>query len=101
MTFKNFKQFLFNFVKNSMNCQLHHAQLHQNIKQEPQQGIQTFILYLKNLKTHISFITEKHCCNILFIKLQFKLKIVLINFQTLSNIFESLIALNAKLKQNQ
>ena len=39
MIFKDFKQFLFNFVKDFINCQLHHAQLHQNIKQESQQNI--------------------------------------------------------------
>ena len=30
--FKNFKQFLLNLVKNLMNHQFHHAQLHQNVK---------------------------------------------------------------------
>ena len=39
MTFKNFKQFLFDFVEDLMNCQLHHTQLHQNTKQRPQQSI--------------------------------------------------------------
>ena len=34
MTFKDFKQFLFDLVKNLMNYQLHHVQLHQNAKQE-------------------------------------------------------------------
>ena len=37
--FKDFKQFLFNLVKDFMNCQLYHAQLHQNTKQKPQQSI--------------------------------------------------------------
>ena len=37
----------------------------------------------------------------MFTKLQFKLKIAFINFQTLPNTFESLIALGARLKQNQ
>ena len=32
MIFKNFKQFLLNLVKNSINHQLHHMQLHQNTK---------------------------------------------------------------------
>ena len=99
--FKNFKQFLLNFVKDFMNCQLYHTQLHQNTKQESQQNIQVFTLYLKNLKIHISFMMKKHCCNILFTKLQSELKIVLINFQTLSDIFENLIALGVRLKQNQ
>ena len=39
MIFKNFKQFLFNFIKNLINCQFHHMQLHQNTRQEPQQNI--------------------------------------------------------------
>ena len=69
MIFKNFKQFLFNFIKNSINCQLHHVQLHQNTKQESQQSIQAFALYLKNLKIHILPMTEKHYCSILFTKL--------------------------------
>ena len=45
--------------------------------------------------------TEKHCYSILFIKLQFELKIVLINFQILFDIFKSLVALGARLEQNQ
>ena len=32
MIFKNFKQFLLNFVENSINCQLNHMQLYQNAK---------------------------------------------------------------------
>ena len=44
---------------------------------------------------------EKHCCSTLFIKLQSELKIMLINFQILPDIFKSLVALNARLKQNQ
>ena len=67
--FKNFKQFLLDLVKNSMNHQSHHAQLHQNAKQESQQSIQVFALYLKNLKAHISSIMKKHHCSILFTKL--------------------------------
>ena len=101
MIFKNFKQFLCDFIKNSMNYQLHHAQLHQNTKQKPQQNIQAFASYLKNLKAHISLITEKHHYNTLFIKLQLKLKVAFINFQTLPDIFKSLIALSVRLKQNQ
>ena len=96
--FKDFKQFLFDFIENFMNCQLYYAQLHQNIKQGPQQNIQAFVLYLKNLEAHISFMIKKHCCSILFTKLWFKLKIVFINFQTLPDTFKSLIALSAKLK---
>ena len=101
MIFKNFKQFLLDLVEDLMNCQLHHVQLHQNAKQGFQQNIQAFTLYLKNLEAHISFMTEKHCYSILFTKLWFKLKVVLINFQTLPDTFESLIVLDAKLKQNQ
>ena len=99
--FKNFKQFLLDLVKNFMNCQLHHAQLHQNIKQKPQQSIQVFILYLKNLKAHISSMTEKHYHSILFMKLQPKLRVAFTNFQILPDTFESLIALGVRLEQNQ
>ena len=53
------------------------------------------------MKVYISFIIKKHCYSILFIKLQFKLKVTFTNFQTLLNIFESLIALSVRLKQNQ
>ena len=84
-----------------MNCQFHHAQLHQNAKQKSQQSIQAFTLYLKNLKAHIPFMTEEHYCSILFTKLWLKLRVVLINFQILSDIFESLVALSVRLKQNQ
>ena len=45
--------------------------------------------------------TEKYHHSILFTKLQPKLKVALINFQILPNIFESLIALGVRLKQNQ
>ena len=99
--FKNFKQFLLDFIKNFINYQLHHMQLHQNAKQKSQQSIQTFILYLKNLKTHISFMMKKHHHSILFTKLQSELKIAFINFQILSDIFKNLVALNVRLKQNQ
>ena len=44
---------------------------------------------------------KEHCCSILFTKLQSKLKVVFINFQTLFDIFKSLIALDVRLKQNQ
>ena len=101
MTFKNFKQFLLNLVKDPINHQLHHTQLHQNTRQEPQQSIQAFASYLKNLKAHIPPITKKHCHSTLFMKLQSKLKIALTNFQTLPDTFESLVALNTRLKQNQ
>ena len=101
MIFKNFKQFLLDFVKNLMNHQLHHAQLHQNAKQESQQSIQTFASYLKNLEAHILSMTEEHYYSILFTKLQSELRIMLINFQTLPDIFKSLVALGARLKQNQ
>ena len=101
MIFKNFKQFLLDLVEDSMNCQLHHVQLHQNARQESQQSIQVFASYLKNLKAHISFMMEKHCCSILFMKLWSELRVVLINFQTLSDTFESLVVLNVRLKQNQ
>ena len=101
ITFKNFKQFLLDFVEDSMNCQLHHAQLHQNARQRPQQSIQAFASYLKNLEAHISPITKEHHYSILFTKLWPELKVVLTNFQTLPDIFESLVALGARLKQNQ
>ena len=101
MIFKNFKQFLLDFVKDFMNHQLHHMQLHQNARQRLQQSIQVFILYLKNLKTHIPFMTEEHHHSILFTKLQPELKIVFINFQILPDTFESLVALNVRLEQNQ
>ena len=39
MIFKNFKQFLLDFIEDLMNHQLHHVQLHQNTRQEPQQNI--------------------------------------------------------------
>ena len=45
--------------------------------------------------------TEKHYYSTLFIKLQFELKITLTNFQTLPDIFESLVALSIRLEQNQ
>ena len=45
--------------------------------------------------------TEEHCCSTLFTKLQFELRVALINFQILPDIFKSLIALNVWLKQNQ
>ena len=99
--FKDFKQFLLDLIEDLMNHQLHHAQLHQNTKQKPQQSIQVFALYLKNLKAHIPPITEKHCHSTLFTKLQPELRVVLTNFQTLPNTFESLVALSARLKQNQ
>ena len=44
---------------------------------------------------------KKHYHSSLFIKLQSELKIVFINFQILSDIFENLVALSVKLKQNQ
>ena len=44
---------------------------------------------------------EEHYHSTLFIKLQSELRVALINFQTLSNIFESLIALGVRLEQNQ
>ena len=37
--FKNFKQFLIDFIKDFINHQFHHTQLHQNTKQKPQQSI--------------------------------------------------------------
>ena len=101
MIFKDFKQFLLDFVENSMNHQLHHVQLHQNVKQRSQQSIQTFTSYLKNLEAHISSMIKKHYYNILFTKLQSELKVAFINFQTLPDTFKSLIALSARLKQNQ
>ena len=45
--------------------------------------------------------TEEHYCSILFMKLQPELKIAFINFQTLSDTFKSLIALDVRLEQNQ
>ena len=39
MIFKNFKQFLLNFIKDFMNYQLYYVQLHQNTKQRFQQSI--------------------------------------------------------------
>ena len=101
MIFKDFKQFLLNLIKDSMNCQLHHVQLHQNTRQRLQQSIQAFTSYLKNLKAHIPPMMEEHCHSTLFTKLQLKLRVVLTNFQTLPDTFESLVALGAKLEQNQ
>ena len=101
MIFKNFKQFLLDFIENSINHQFHHVQLHQNTKQESQQSIQAFASYLKNLEAHIPLMMKKHCCSTLFTKLQPELRVVFINFQTLPDTFESLVALSARLKQNQ
>ena len=101
MIFKDFKQFLLDFIENSMNHQLYYVQLHQNAKQESQQSIQTFTSYLKNLKAHISSMMKKHYHSTLFTKLQSKLKVVFINFQTLPDTFESLVALSTRLEQNQ
>ena len=101
MTFKDFKQFLLDLIEDLINCQLHHVQLHQNTKQGPQQSIQTFASYLKNLEAHIPLIMKEHCCSTLFTKLWPKLKVVFTNFQTLPDIFKSLVALGVKLKQNQ
>ena len=101
MIFKNFKQFLFDFIENFMNCQLYHVQLHQNTKQRPQQSIQVFVLYLKNLKAHISSMMKEHCYSILFTKLWPELRVVFINFQTLPDTFESLVVLGVRLEQNQ
>ena len=95
MTFKDFKQFLLDLVEDPINHQLHHAQLHQNTRQEPQQSIQAFASYLKNLEAHIPPMTEKHCHSTLFTKLQSELRVALINFQTLPDTFESLVALGA------
>ena len=58
-------------------------------------------MYLKNLEVHISFIMKKHCCSTLFTKLWSELKVVFINFQILSDIFKSLVALSIRLEQNQ
>ena len=101
MIFKNFKQFLLDLIEDFMNHQLHHAQLHQDTRQRPQQNIQVFTSYLKNLKAHIPPMTEEHCHSTLFTKLQPELRIALINFQTLPDTFKSLVALGVWLKQNQ
>ena len=60
-----------------------------------------FASYLKNLKAHISPMMKKHHHSTLFTKLQPELRIAFINFQTLSDIFESLVALSVRLEQNQ
>ena len=44
---------------------------------------------------------KKHCHSTLFTKLQSELRVVLTNFQILSDIFESLVALGVRLEQNQ
>ena len=99
-TFKNYSDFLLNFVENPMNCQFHSVQLFNDAKQLKKQLIHAFNAYFSSLKVQLSSYTEKQKRIHFFTKLKSSIKIVLTNYQNLSSIKKNLLSLTARLKNN-
>jgi len=95
-----FINYLLNLVEDSVNHQLHNAQAYTEAVQKPSQSVHTFAAYLSTLKMQLISYNEKQLIMHFFTRLQSEIRKILLNYQDLSNKWDSLIALTAQLKSN-
>ncbi len=92
-TWFNFIDFLLNLIENSMNWSINMTQQYVNALQHLNQMIWMFAVYLSTLKHQLSLYSDEHKWAHLFIKLRFKLRIIITNVQLILITWDALIDL--------
>ncbi len=100
ISWEYFINYLLNFVKDSVNCQLHNAQTYIKAVQKSSHSVQTFAAYLSTLKVQLMLYNEKQLIMHFFTKLRSEIRKILLNYQDLLNKQNSLITLTVQLKSN-
>jgi len=80
ISWEYFISYLLNFVKDSMNCQLHNAQMYTEAVQKSSQSVHAFAAYLSTLKVQLLFYNEKQLVMHFFTKLWSEIKKILLNY---------------------
>ncbi len=80
ISWEYFINYLLNFVKDSVNCQLHNAQTYTETVQKLSQSVHTFAVYLSTLKVQLTLYNEKQLIMHFFTKLQSEIRKILLNY---------------------
>jgi len=80
ISWEYFINYFLNFVKDSVNHQLHNAQTYTEAVQKLSQSVHTFAAYLSILKVQLMSYNEKQLIMHFFTKLQLEIKKVLLNY---------------------
>ena len=85
ISWEYFINYLLNFVKDSVNHQLHNAQTYTEAVQKLSQSVHTFAAYLSTLKVQLMSYNEKQLIMHFFTKLWLEIRKILLNYQDLLN----------------
>ncbi len=80
ISWEYFINYFLNFVKDSVNHQLHNVQTYTEAVQKLSQSVHTFAAYLSTLKVQLMSYNEKQLIMHFFTKLQLEIKKVLLNY---------------------
>ena len=100
VTFDDFEDFLLNLIVDSVNRRLNVYERWKNVKQNSNQKISIFKIYLKNLKSHLLEFEKIHKAFIFFVKLRFELKQKILNIDNVSNIRKNILGVVIMQKKN-
>jgi len=80
ISWKYFINYLLNFVKDSVNHQLHNVQTYIKTVQKLSQSVHTFVVYLSTLKAQLTSYNEKQLIMHFFTRLQSEIRKILLNY---------------------
>ena len=100
VTFDDFENFLLNLIVDSINRRLNVYERWKKAKQNSNQKISTFKIYLKNLKSHLLEFEKIHKTFIFFVKLRFEFKQKILNIDNVSNIRKNILNVVIMQKKN-
>ena len=98
--FDNFEIFLLNLIVDSMNRWLNFYERWKKVKQNSNQKITIFKIYLKNLKNHLFEFEKIYKTFIFFVKFRFEFKQKILNIDNVSNIRKNILNVVIMQKKN-
>ena len=100
VTFDNFENFLLNLIVDSVNRWLNVYERWKNVKQNSNQKISIFKIYLKDLKTHLFELKKIYKTFIFFVKFRFEFKQKILSIDNVSNIRKNILNIVIMQKKN-
>ena len=100
VTFDDFENFLLNLIVDSVNRRLNVYERWKKVKQNSNQKITIFKVYLKDLKSHLFEFEKTHKAFIFFAKLRHELKQKIFDIESVSNTRENILKIVIMQKKN-
>ena len=98
--FDDFENFLLNLIVDSVNRRLNVYKRWKNVKQNSNQKVSIFKIYLKNLKNHLLEFEKIHKTFIFFVKFRFEFKQKILNIDNVSNTRKNILSVVIMQKKN-